>query len=61
MGWDTVGELVILGVVGLVLLYGISGWRGRKGRRLGFQGDNRGSLFRLVNRKVGGLFSKAVK
>ena len=57
MGWDTVWEVVILGVVGLVLLYGISWWRGKRmSPSLGG-----GNFFRLVNRKVGGLFGKAVK
>ena len=54
MGWDTVIELVILGVVGLVLLYGISWWRGR---RSAFTIGSQGSLFRLINQKVSGLFS----
>ena len=54
MGSDTVLEVLILGVVGLVLLYGISWWRGR---RSAFTTGSQGSLFRLVNQKVSGLFS----
>ena len=60
MGWDTVGELVILGVVVAVLLYGISWWRGRRGV-FDSESNDKVGFFRLVNRKVGGLFSKAVK
>ena len=62
MGWDTVLEVVIVGVVVSVLLYGISWWRGRGGLSVlnihYITGNNQGSLFRLVNRKVGGLFSR---
>ena len=54
MGWDIVVELVILGAVVLVLLYGISWWRGKRmSPSLGG-----GNFFRLVNRKVSGLFSR---
>ena len=60
MGWDTVVELVILGLVVAVLLYGISWWRGRRGV-FDSESNSKGSLFRLVNRKVGGLFIRAVK
>ena len=57
MGGDTVIELVILGAVVLVLLYGISWWRGKRMS----PAVGGGNFFRLVNRRVGGLFGKAVK
>lgn len=58
MGWDTIVELIVVGAVVIVLLYGISWWRGSYSRSSSLKG---GTFFRLVNRKVGGLFGRAVK
>ena len=57
-------DVILIKIVLPILVLGgfayfVSWRRGRRTDRESFSGDNRGSLFKLVNRKVGGLFSSS--